>query len=273
MIACMMRSKKSKKAAKSWNLALNVCINKRSAAPAHIVTEKSNTFKNGFIFYSDYATLALLHGVSENGILAFLALFGQKNGWPVNCQTVKSQSAKSQAVKSQWTKSQSVKSQWTKSQAAKSQSAKSQSICQKPSSQKPISQKPTYKMFQLKALHMPIVFLHILMTWLCSILLCTGCLLSNAEFRYMYSRVPNSSAVTFFWGGRKNPTCTSLLGPTRLLILRIFLTCTFIQYYMFISHVYILGRKNPSCMSLLGLTRLLILRIFLPACLFSTTCL
>ena len=108
-------------------------------------------------------------------------------GWPVNCQTVKSQSAKSQAVKSQWTKSQSVKSQWTKSQAAKSQSAKSQSICQKPSSQKPISQKPTYKMFQLKALHMPIVFSHILMTWLCSILLYTGCLLSNAEFRYMYN--------------------------------------------------------------------------------------
>jgi len=33
---------------------------------------------------------------------------------------------------------------------------------------------------------MPIVFSHILMSWLYSILLYTGCLLSNAEFRYMY---------------------------------------------------------------------------------------
>ena len=35
-----------------------------------------------------------------------------------------------------------------------------------------------------------------------------------------------------------------------------------ILYYMFISHVYFFARKNPSCTSLLGPTRLLILRIF-----------
>ena len=81
-----------------------------------------------------------------------------------------------------------------------------------------------------------------------------------AFFQILQGAKQQCSHVYFF--GRKNPTCTSLLGPTRLLILRIFLTCTFIQYYIFIRHVYFFCRKNPTCTSLLGPACLLILRIF-----------
>ena len=58
--------------------------------------------------------------------------------------------------------------------------------------------------------------------------------MKNTDSSNRFSRVPNSSAGKFIF----------------FLILRVFPTCTFIQYYMFISHVYFIGRKNPTCTSL-----------------------